>query len=210
VKKIIVFLLLLVSLNIFASNKKVLVIVAPENFYTDEFFYPEIELGRAGIGFDIASTKTGFINGVYFDSTKVINNDSTTGYVSVKNAIYTELTLDKVVIKNYAAVIIIGGSGTITHLWQNEELKKIIQDFKKANKYICGICAGSVVLAKSGVLKGITATTYPDVNLSKELENNGAIYIDEKVIIDKKHKIITSNGPMGAQDFGKAIVDCLK
>lgn len=197
-------------------TKRVLLVIAPEQFYTDELFAPIQELGEAGIAFDIVSTTIGAINGMYFDN-ELVKTKQEEGFVIVKNAIYSKKTFSEIKPEQYDAISVTGGIGTIKYLWENKELRNLIVEFGKQKKIIAAICAGPVVLARAGVLKGVKATCpYDDLEnggtigsmLSEELKKNKAEFINADVMVDEK--IITANGPMASIKYGKAIVAMIK
>jgi len=91
---------------------------------------------------------------------------------------------------------------------KNLILNKIINEFYRENKLTCAICIAPILLAESGVLKNKNATVWNgDKNQEIILQNNGATYINQNVVIDKN--IITANGPEAAEEFGNAIVKYL-
>jgi protease I len=172
------------------ETKKILFVIAPEKFYDDELMVPMRIVEAAGIKCAIASTKTGEIIGVK------------------GGKVEATLDISKLDISSYDAIAVIGGEGAITHLWPNKELNDLVQSAYQKGKLVTGICAGSVVLARAGVLKGIDATCYPIDLMINELKAAEANYVEAKVVAVKN--IITANGPDGAEEYGKALVDSLK
>ncbi len=183
----VVLLSLLYSLQ--ARNPHLLMVVPPELYHDTEFSDPMLALDSAGIQVTIASTKIGTIKGV------------------IKDSIQATLLLKNVKVTKYDAICIMGGKGTGKYLWENEELKKLIQQFEKKGKLITGICAGAVSLAKAGVLQTKNSTTFPAKGFIEQLKLNGAVYSPSPVVADGKY--ITANGPEGAKEFGKAIAKAL-
>lgn len=181
--------LLSLSYSLQARNPHLLMVVPPELYHDTEFSDPMLALDSAGIQVTIASTKIGTIKGV------------------IKDSIQATLLLKNVKVTKYDAICIMGGKGTGKYLWENEELKKLIQQFEKKGKLITGICAGAVSLAKAGVLQTKNSTTFPTKGFIEQLKLNGAIYSPSPVVVDGKY--ITANGPEGAKEFGKAIVKAL-
>ncbi len=181
--------LLSLSYSLQARNPHLLMVVPPELYHDTEFSDPMLALDSAGIQVTIASTKIGTIKGV------------------IKDSIQATLLLKNVKVTKYDAICIMGGKGTGKYLWENEELKKLIQQFEKKGKLITGICAGSVSLAKAGVLQSKNSTTFPAKGFIEQLKLNGAVYSPSPVVVDGKY--ITANGPEGAKEFGKAIVKAL-
>ena len=173
-----------------ASEPQLLMVVPPELYHDTEFSDPMLALDSAGIQVTIASTKIGTIKGV------------------IKDSIQSTLLLKDVKFKKFDAICIMGGKGTGKYLWENEELKKLIQKFEKKGKLITGICAGAVSLAKAGVLQTKNGTTFPVKGFIEQLKLNGVVYSPSPVVVDGKY--ITANGPEGAREFGRTIAKALQ
>lgn len=114
------------------------------------------------------------------------------------------LLVREVDMKNYRMLVLVGGDGTELIL-ENMEIKKLIQQADKENKYIAAICYAPVVLANAGVLKGEEATVYP--SHKKELEDSGAIYNSGSVVVS--NNIITAGGPGDTKIFTDRIIEIL-
>ena len=168
-------------------NKKVLFIIPPERFNEDELNQPKDILIAGGIDVIVSSTITGEIIGDY-------NGKATSTVV-----------FSSVDINEYDAIAIIGGSGTIDYLWNNETLIKYLKDAHKKNIIITGICAGSVVVAETGLLSGRKGTCYPVDIMKNKMKENNVTYLEQNIV--KYDDIITSNGPIGAKDFGNTLLN---
>ena len=108
-------------------------------------------------------------------------------------------------IKNFAALVLIGGAGSKAY-WDNEKLHTISRNFNAVQKIIGAICSAPIILAKAGILENKTATCYyEDKN---ELINLGIDYQDRAVITDKN--IVTSNGSQSAAQFTEAVLHLIK
>ncbi|MBN2571848.1 MAG: DJ-1/PfpI family protein, partial [Ignavibacteriales bacterium] len=81
---------------------------------------------------------------------------------------------------NFCCIIFIGGSG-VKNYWSNKDLNGYSNEFNKAGKLVTAICSAPVILARAGLLKDIEAVCYPDDKI--ELEKEGAIYLDQPVVI---------------------------
>ncbi|MGP7817149.1 DJ-1/PfpI family protein [Niallia sp. 01092] len=167
-------------------SKKALLIIPPERFNEVELFAPKAELENNGIDVTIASTKTGIITGDY------------NGKVEAA-AVFSDVSAS-----DYDVIAVIGGSGTIDHLWGDNTLLTYLKDAYAQKILIAGICAGSVSVVKTGLLSGRKATCYPVDVMINELKANTVDYVAEHVVVHKD--IITSNGPDGAEQFGKSLV----
>jgi protease I len=171
-------------------SKKALFVIPPTNFNEDELFYPMNALKEAGVEVKVTSTKVGEITG---------DNEGKAESV----ATFTQENLG-----DYDLVSVIGGSGTIDHLWNNQELLQLLKKAHEDKILVTGICAGAVVVAKTGLLKGRQGTCYPVDVMINELKANNVEYVETHVI--EHSDIITSDGPMGAKDFGAALVKALQ
>ncbi len=104
-------------------------------------------------------------------------------------------------------IIIPGGVPGAPNLHANERVNEIIKQQWAAGGKVAGICAGpAVVLAPTGILKGMKATCYP--GLEKDLEDAGATYVKQPVVVDGR--LITSEGPGTTLQFAGAIIEATK
>ena len=103
-------------------------------------------------------------------------------------------------------IIIPGGMTGVENLCAADMLSSQIRVLHEAGKPLAAICAGPIVLARQGVLKGRKATIYP--GLEAEITGAGAEYVDERVVVDGN--IITSQGPGTAMEFAFAVVEFLE
>lgn len=171
-------------------SKKALFIIPPERFNEDELFQPKEILENEGVEVTIASTTTGEITG---------------DYQGKANA---EVIFSEVAASHYDVVAVIGGSGTIDHLWGNQKLIDYLKQAYAQKVLVTGICAGSVAVVKTGLLSGRKATCYPVDVMINELKANNVDYVVQHVV--DHGDIITSDGPDGAKQFGKSLVQALR
>ncbi|WP_058300743.1 DJ-1/PfpI family protein [Gorillibacterium timonense] len=170
-------------------SKKALLIIPPERFNEDELVKPKEALEQAGVAVTIASTKVGAITGDYEGK-------------AVAEKVFTDTAAS-----DYDVISIIGGAGPNDYLWGNAELQSYILKAHEDNVLVTGICAGSVAIAQTGLLSGREATCYP-IDLQKDqLQANGVTYVEKHTVAHKD--IITGDGPQGAEEFGKALVNAL-
>lgn len=165
---------------------KVVIVIAPEKFRDEELAEPVAALKKAGIEFDIASTRPG----------------TCTGMLGAKTS--AGITFDDIDPKNYDGMIIIGGSGCQTHLWEDKLLVSLASYFHEAGKVVAAICLAPVVFARSGILKGRKATAYNSPAAFFEMKKGGAVLVGEPVVTD--HRIVTANGPAASRDFAAAVI----
>ena len=174
------------------ENKKIAIIVAFRDFRDQEYFVPREILEEAGAEVKTASNKMGLAVGADGGDVEV------------------DLLISDLNPANFEAIVFIGDPGCLENL-DNEDSYRVARETVSQNKVLASICISPVILAKAGVLEGKKATVWSspmDRGPVRILEENGAIYQDEPVVIDGK--IITGNGPGAAREFGEAIIEALK
>ncbi|PKL65106.1 MAG: hypothetical protein CVV32_06055 [Methanomicrobiales archaeon HGW-Methanomicrobiales-3] len=167
---------------------KVLIVIAPEKFRDEELAEPVAALKATGIGYDIASTRRG----------------TCTGMLGAKA---TAISLDEADPKAYDGIIIVGGGGSQTYLWDDDLLQPMVRFFHDKMKPVGAICLAPVVLARAGILKGIKATYYESPVSFREMKAGGAVLTNQPVVSDKR--IVTANGPAAAKAFADTYIKML-
>jgi PfpI family intracellular protease len=158
-------------------------LIMSADFFEDcELKIPYQSLRELGIHVDIASNKKGTIRG--------------------KNGfnVYVTMTLNEIDPKQYDILILPGGKGP-TILRKEMKALEIARYFFDQNKLVAAICHGPQILISAGLMKDRVATGYKSI--AKELEDAGATYKDEKVVIDQN--LITSRQPSDLNAFMEAI-----
>ncbi|MFW5980894.1 MAG: type 1 glutamine amidotransferase domain-containing protein [Halanaerobiaceae bacterium] len=170
------------------NDKKIAVLVADE--YEDlELWYPLLRMKEAGA------------------EVTVIASDNVSGDICKSKHGY-EIEIDKKAAEvnpsEYDAAIIPGG-------WAPDKLRRcqntldFIKELNAENKVIASICHGGWVLASASIVEAKTLTSTPAIK--DDLENAGANWVDEKVVIDDN--LITSRNPDDLPAFTKAIITSL-
>lgn len=175
----------------------VLIIVPELKFNNKEFKSVTKNLNEKKIPFRIASTST----------------DKATGYISKEfnnkpMEIYPDLLIKDILVTEYSAFILIGGSGNKLFLWNNIDLHKKLQKAFKNNILIAAICLAPICLINSGILKSFPLTAYKTKEILELFSKSGNIYIDAEVCLERN--IITANGPKASNSFSNAIIEYLK
>lgn len=167
--------------------KKILFVIAYDNFKDEEYAIPRSILKDKGFSITTVSNKKGIALGV--------------------NGLDVEINylINEIDINDFDVLVFVGGSGCLKAL-DNQDSYNLINQAKKDDKVITAICIASVILAKAGVLKGKKATVWSspmDKSPIKILTQNGAIFENLDVVVDGN--IITANGPQAAEEFGIVI-----
>ena len=145
---------------------------------------------KAGIAFDIASTRAGTCTGMLGGKT------------------VAGISFEEIDPKNYNGLIIVGGSGSQTHLWEDDMLVRLAIYFHETGKVVGAICLAPVVLAKAGILRQKKATVYDSPLAVMEMKKGKAMLVSQPVVTDSR--IVTANGPPAAKDFAAAVLKELK
>ena len=165
---------------------KILIAVAPEKFRDEELAEPVAAFRKAGIAFDIVSTRRG----------------PCTGMLGAKTT--ATLAFEEIDPKHYGGLVIIGGAGSQIHLLNDDLLVQLAKYFYESRKIVATICLAPVVLARAGILKGKKATYYESPVSFREMKAGGAVLVNKPVVVDGR--IITANGPAAAREFAEAIL----
>lgn len=106
---------------------------------------------------------------------------------SRKTKIVGDATLNDAIKNNnkYDMICLPGGMPGATNLFNDKTLTELINENLKNPKFIlAAICASpAVVLSQNGLLKGLQATCYPADKFKQLLSDNGAKYVNERVVI---------------------------
>ena len=104
---------------------------------------------------------------------------------------------------DYDALFLPGGVMNPDKLRMNQAAVNFVKEFLKAGKPVAAICHGPQTLIETGMLTGRTMTSYP--SLKTDLENAGAKWVDEEVVVD--HGLITSRNPSDLPAFNKKMIE---
>ena len=168
------------------AGKKVLMIVAPKNFRDEELLRPKEILEKAKANVTIASKGVKTAKGMFGSTISV------------------DLDLAEANVKDYDAIVFVGGTGAEVY-FNDPQALKIAKEAYEQGKVVAAICIAPSILANAGILEGKKATAFPSE--ASNLEAKGAIYTGEAVTVEGK--IITAKGPEAAVQFGNAIAKLL-
>ena len=110
--------------------------------------------------------------------------------------------------KDYDAICLPGGWGAADAMAADPRVRELVRYYaEQPDKYLTAMCAAPGVLAKAGVTKGKTVTSYPGPKLEPLFTD--ANYVTDCVAFDDDRHLITSRGPATVLPFAFAIVDAL-
>ena len=115
-----------------------------------------------------------------------------------------DLSFDQVSVRNYDAILILGGRAP-EYLRNDRRLLDIICEFDAQQKWIFAICHGIQVLVAAGLVKDKRITCYEHVRF--EVEQAGGAFVDQQAIRDDR--IITGQTWQSHPEFYREIFACL-
>ena len=166
--------------------KKAAFIIAEQNFRDEEYQYPKEVLQESGIEVVTASTTKG----------------ECVGKLGMK--VTPDILITEIDPAQFDAVIFVGGGGSEQY-FSDPTAHELANTAYEQGKIVGAICIAPVILANAGLLKGRTATVYPDG--ASVLTAQGANYTGNTVEVDGR--IITGNGPDAAKEFGRRLAELL-
>ena len=163
-------------------NKNLLAFVG--DIYEDlELWYPKLRLEEAGYGTKLAAAEMRTYAGKH-------------GYPAT-----ADLLLSKARSEDFAGLLIPGGFMP-DKVRRNADALRLTREFNQQGKLIAFICHGGWIAISAKILKGKRATG--TVAIKDDLENAGALWVDEPVVIDGN--LISSRTPKDLAPFAAALV----
>lgn len=160
--------------------------VLADDFEDSEFRVPYDRLKEAGHEIDVLGTeKRQHVKGKQGRETVVID-DAVSGHN----------------VSEYDALVIPGGYSP-DHLRMHAPTVSFVHDFCESGKPVAAVCHGPQLLIEAAEVSGKTLTSWPSVR--KDLENAGALWVDQEVVTDGS--LITSRKPDDLQAFTDRILE---
>jgi protease I len=167
--------------------KRILALI--DHVYEDlELWYPKIRLEEAGYTVTVAAPEAG------------VEYKGKHGYPCVSDAAIADMHAE-----DFDAMLVPGGFAP-DKLRRDPKVLELVRDINDAEKPLAHICHAGWILISAGVLKGRNTTS--TVGIKDDMNNAGATWIDEAVVIDGNQ--IASRTPKDLDVFAKAIVDMLQ
>lgn len=118
------------------------------------------------------------------------------------NSYNVDIHLEEAIASDYDALLLPGGVMNPDTLRLYSKAIDFIAKIGKAGKPIAAICHGPWTLIDAKLVKGKTVTSWPSLRV--DLENAGAKWVDQKVVVDGQ--IVTSRKPDDIPAFNEALI----
>ena len=173
------------------SDKKVAIVIAPDQFRDEEYAQPHASLNLAKADVTVVSTEVGKCYG-------------TRGSI-----VHARMSLVDAANQDWDAVVFVGGSGAGVYA-EDPLAHSLALRTHERGCLVAAICKAPIILAHAGLLRGVEATSFPDYH--DELRQYGAKVLTSPVVQTEVDgaPIITANGPESAFAFGQDIVNTLR
>jgi len=170
------------------KNKRI-AILATNGFEESELAVPKNVLETHGAQVDIVSPESGSIKSW---------KDGDWGRDFDVN-----INLNDANAENYHALVLPGGVINPDLLRREERAVNFVRTFFKQHKPVAAICHGPWMLAEADVLDGRNITSFSSIR--KDMENAGANWSDEAVVVDQG--LVTSRSPEDLEAFNDKIIE---
>jgi protease I len=169
-------------------NARIL-IMATNGFEQSELEVPRDELRNAGADVHVASPDGKTIRG--WDKT------------DWGRPVPVDLKVADVETEGYHALVLPGGQINPDLLRIDESAMALVRSFVDSGKPVAAICHAPWLLVEADAVRGRQVTSYPSIR--RDLENAGAEWLDEEVVVDDG--IVTSRSPKDLNAFVSKIVE---
>ena len=173
-------------------NGKRVALLVTDGFEQVELTGPKQALEQAGARADILSAAQGQVQGWHHDKPG--------------DSFPVDGTFDTARVEEYDAIVLPGGVMNADTIRTNEMARELLKDAARANKTIAVICHGGWLLVSADLVKGKTMTSWP--SLRDDLENAGANWVDQEVVVDGH--LISSRKPDDIPAFNERLLAALR
>lgn len=164
-------------------------ILATDGFEQSELVEPRKALDDAGAATEVVSPKDGRVRGW--------NHKDWGREVDVDQPLRSADPGD------YDALLLPGGVMNPDALRMDPAAVAFVRHFFEARKPVAAICHGPWTVIEAGVAQGQKMTSWP--SLRTDIENAGAEWVDEEVVVDGK--LVTSRKPDDIPAFSRATIE---
>ena len=173
------------------SDKKVAIVIAPDQFRDEEYAQPHASLNLAKADITVVSREVGKCYG-------------TRGSI-----VHAKMALDDAAKLDWDAVVFVGGAGAGTYM-DDPIAHSLALRTNERGGLVAAICKAPTILAHAGLIRGVEATCFPD--FEDDLRAHGVKVQPSPVVTTEVNgaPVITANGPESAFAFGQAIVNKMR
>jgi deglycase len=164
-------------------------ILATDGFEQSELEEPKKALEAAGASAEVVSPTKGQIRGW--------------NHTDWGRPVAVDVELESADPTRYDALVLPGGVINPDKLRMLPQAVEFVRDFVAAKKPIAAICHGPWTLINAGGVEGRKVTSWP--SLQMDLENAGATWVDQEVVVDQG--LVTSRKPGDLPAFNKKMVE---
>lgn len=170
-------------------NGRRVAILVTDGFEQVELTDPRKALQTAGAATAIVSPKKDYVQGYHHDEKA--------------QTFPVDIPLSEADAHNFDALVLPGGVANPDALRIDKASVDFVRTFFDDGKPIAAICHGPWTLIEVGAADGRRMTSWP--SLRTDLENAGADWVDEEVVVD--HGLVTSRKPADLPAFCKKMVE---
>jgi protease I len=172
-----------------ALNGKRVAILVAEGFEQAEMIGPRKALEEAGAETFIVSPAKDEVQGWnHFDKA---------------DRFHVDQAVEDAKAEDFDALLLPGGVANPDQLRTNRKAVEFAKGFFDSGKPIGVICHGPWTLIEAGVVKGRTMTSWP--SLRTDLQNAGAKWVDQEVVVDRG--LVSSRNPGDLPAFNRKIIE---
>jgi protease I len=114
-----------------------------------------------------------------------------------------DVPIDEAEPEDFDALLLPGGVMNPDKLRRDERAVEFVRQFFEEGKPVAAICHAPWTLIDAGVVEGRHVTSYP--SLRADLENAGAVWTDEEVVVDQG--LVTSRKPEDLPAFNAKMLE---
>ena len=114
-----------------------------------------------------------------------------------------DVPIDEAEPEDFDALLLPGGVMNPDKLRRDERVLEFVKEFFEEGKPVAAICHAPWTLIDAGVVDGRHVTSYP--SLRADLENAGAVWTDEEVVVDQG--LVTSRKPEDLPAFNAKMIE---
>src|SRR5262245_32665131 len=167
-----------------------------DGFQDSEYFLPKIEIEKMGVETEVVSLR--------HEPVEIYSFFSRIGLLDVQK------TIEQANAKDYLGVLMPDDARSPALLSDSEAVLSFLRQINGERKLIAPICRGTLLIAKSGIVKNRRVTgfhlreQYPDLVVQPTVEEFGGIWSDDQpVVVDEN--LISSRHPDDVPQFAAAI-----